>query len=219
MPTLPGLADWCRTRLGEASIVWPAQVEVGRLALALDPGDLPASLEADALFLHRSHRLGEALPGLGVLASHDGFDAALTSGQNWALARALAWQDAQALTLERAAGLLARPPQTDWARLLNALSAEFGGHEALLKPKLAQVSRLAFVNAMRPETLDAVAGQGVQVYVTGQMRPAALPEARRLGLGVIALGHRRSELWGLRRLAHELEASFPDLSCKVYGKA
>ena len=89
MPTLGELADWLCTRLGEASIVRPAPVEVLRLSLALDPADLPTRLEADALFLHRSYRLGEAFPGLGVLASHDGFDAALTSGQNWALAQAL----------------------------------------------------------------------------------------------------------------------------------
>ena len=103
--------------------------------------------------------------------------------------------------------------------MLDALNTEFGGHDAVLEPGQPEVSRLALMNAMRPDLLDAVAGQGAQVYVTGQIRPGALTEARRLGMGMIALGHRRSELWGLRRLAHELEMAFAALRCTVYGEA
>ena len=58
----------------------------------------------------------------------------------------------------------------------------------------------------------------MQVYVTGQMRPGALAHARELGLGVIALRHRRTELWGLRQLAYELGEAFPGLECTVYGE-
>ncbi len=78
---------------------------------------------------------------------------------------------------------------------------------------------MALMNAMRPELLEALAGLGVSVYITGQMRPGSLAAARELGLGVVALGHRRSELWGLRQLARELRDAFPDLSCTVYGEA
>jgi putative NIF3 family GTP cyclohydrolase 1 type 2 len=79
--------------------------------------------------------------------------------------------------------------------------------------------RLALLNAMRPELLDAVFKESAGVMVTGQMRRSALPRARELGLGIVALGHRRSELWGLRQLAGELMEAFPDLVCTVYGKA
>ncbi len=219
MTSLQELHRWLKTRLGDATVVRVADAPATRLALALDPADLPADLEADALFLHRSHRLGDRFPRLSVLASHDGFDAALTTGQNLPLARALGWQDVRPITLERAAGLLVTQPQSDWAELLAALATAFGGHEALLEPPDHQVSRLAFMNAMRPELLTAVAAQGAQVYVTGQMRPGALPQARKLGLGVVALGHRRTELWGLRQLARELQAAFPGLECRIYGEA
>jgi putative NIF3 family GTP cyclohydrolase 1 type 2 len=32
---------------------------------------------------------------------------------------------------------------------------------------------------------------------------------------VVALGHRRSEVWGLHQLARELRADFPDLETTV----
>ena len=213
------LHRWLNTRLGDAIVIRATGAQVARFALALDPADLPADLEADALFLHRSFRLGDRLPHLSVIASHDGFDAALTTGQNLPLARALGWQDVQPIMPEEAAGLLGTPPQTHWPELLAALATEFGGYEALLEPPDPQVSRLAFMNAMQPALLTAVAAQGAQVYVTGQMRPGALPRARELGLGVVALGHRRTELWGLRQLARDLQTAFPGLECRIYGEA
>ncbi|MGY2892693.1 Nif3-like dinuclear metal center hexameric protein [Deinococcus sp. UYEF24] len=212
------LHNWLNTRLGDASALRPSSAEVRRLALALDPTDLPPTLDADALFLHRSHRLGDLFPHLSVLTSHDGFDAALTTGDNRALARALGWQDVKPLHLQKAAGLLATAPQHDWPGLIATLEAEFGGLEETVAPSVFQ-PRLALVNAMRPELLEELAAQGAGLLVTGQMRRSALPRARELGLGVVALGHRRSELWGLRQLASELRGAFPALACTVYGKA
>ena len=58
MPTLDRLAGWLSERLGEAAVFRPGPPEVHRLALALEPTDLPTAPEADALFLHRAFRLG-----------------------------------------------------------------------------------------------------------------------------------------------------------------
>lgn len=218
VPSYRLLHGWLDTRLSDASALRPGSTEVRRLALALDPADLPPTLEADALFLHRSHRLGALFPRLSVLTSHDGFDAALTTGENRTLARALGWQDVQPLTLPRAAGLIATAPKHDWPSLLMALETELGGLEEAVAPANFQ-PRLTLANAMRPEVLNEVARQGASVLVTGQLRPSVLPLARELGLGVVALGHRRSELWGLRQLARELRQAFPALDCTVYSKA
>jgi putative NIF3 family GTP cyclohydrolase 1 type 2 len=212
------LHDWLNTRLGDVSILRPGPAQVRRLALALDPADLPPNLEAEVLFLHRSHRLNDLFPHLSVLTSHDGFDAALTTGENRALARVLGWQDVRPLTVQRAAGLLATAPQHDWPSLLAALETEFGSLDEAIAPPVFQ-PRLALVNAMRPEMLSEVAAQGAGVYLTGQMRRATVPRAHEIGLGVMALGHRRSEVWGLRQLAGELQAAFPALTCTVYGEA
>lgn len=72
------------------------------------------------------------------------------------------------------------------------------------------------MNAMNPELIGHVADLGVRVYLTGQLRPSASAAARARGLGVVALGHRRTEVWGLRQLAHELSAAFPGLLTDVY---
>ena len=224
---LAKLSSWLTRRLSDTRLVRNGPPEVSHLSLALDPSDLPADLPGGlpeglpggAVFLHRVHRLGAAFPGLAVLNSHDAFDAALTTGPNMPLAERLRWHETEHIELEQASGLIALPPQQDWERLLAALHDEFGGHDALLPPENSGVRRVALMNAMRPELLEAVAAKGVNVYVTGQMRPVALPTARALGLGVIALGHRRTELWGLRQLARELQDAFPDLSCTVYGEA
>ncbi len=225
--TLYGLADWLADRLGveDAPLLrrdGPQGVDV--LALALAPADLPGELEADALFLHRAFRLGgpgpdERWPGLGVLASHDPFDLQLTTGPNRALAAALGWTQLEPLGWKgRPLGLTATPPQRGWTALLDALDHEFGGHEAVQAPRIPVRPRLALMNALRPELLDLVHERGVNTCLTGQLRPGALGRARELDIGVVALGHRRTELWGLRQLGRELEAAFPGLVCRVYGQ-
>jgi putative NIF3 family GTP cyclohydrolase 1 type 2 len=214
--TLQALHAWLRQRLGEAEVRRSGSGPVARLALALEAVDLPPDLKADALFLHRANRLGEAFSGLAVLNSHDGFDLSLTTGPNLALAQRLGWHDIQLIELERASGLSAQVPQRDWDTFVDVLSAELGGYEQLRRPREPELGRVVLMNAMRPELLHTALEQGATVYITGQMRPVALGAARELGMGVVALGHRRSEEWGLRQLKRELEAAFPELSCIVY---
>nr|WP_244977324.1 Nif3-like dinuclear metal center hexameric protein [Deinococcus humi] len=192
---------------------------VRRLALALEPADLPPEVDADALFVHRSLRVGHSWPGLGVLGVHDGFDLALATGPNYRLAHTLGWRDVrQVVWKSEVRGLIATPPQGNWADLQAALHAELGGEDSSWPPApSAQPLKLALMNAMNPGLIEHVAAQGVQVYLTGQLRPSASAAAHALGLGVIALGHRRTEEWGLRRLAQELGAAFPDLQLRVYS--
>ena len=214
------LLAWLRTRLGDAELVRPGPETASTLALALEPGDLPPTLEADALFLHRSFRLGERFPSLAVLASHDGFDAELTTGANLALARQLGWTHAERLHWQgKALGLKGVPPERDWDALTHALRTEFGGLEAVVEPLRPHLSSVALINAMRPDLLTFLAELGVDACITGQLRPAAVPRARELGVGIIALGHRRSEHWGLWQLARELVQHFPGLHPRVYGEA
>lgn len=219
-PTLTNLADWLRDTLGEAHPLFrPGPDEVRRLALALEPGDLPPTLEADALFLHRARRVGDAWPGLGVLGAHDGFDLHLTTGPNRRLARALGWTEVREVVREgKLAGITATPPQRTWREVRAAILAELGGEDDSWPPApdAPLPLRLALMNAMNPGLIRQVADMGARLYLTGQMRPSAAGAARELGMGVIALGHRRTELWGLRQLARELRAAFPGLETRVY---
>ncbi len=225
-PNLTELADWLRAEFGEQQPLkrgGPSGVQ--KLALALEPADLPPILEADALFLHRSLRVGERWPGLGVLGVHDGFDLALTTGPNHRLARVLGWRDVREVVWKgELKGITATPPQLGWDDLRAALHAELHGEDGSWPPSPSPLSnsnteplRLALMNAMNPGLIEHVADGGVRVYLTGQLRPSASAAAHARGMGVIALGHRRSEEWGLRRLAAELCAAFPDLQTHVYG--
>lgn len=223
MPDLPALARWLTDTLGEPQpLVRPSARPVTRLALALEPGDLPAEpsaeLGADALFLHRSRGVGERWPGVGVLGVHDGFDLHLTTGPNGRLACALGWQDVRQVEWERASGLIATPPQPTWEALRSALQREFGGEDTSFPPADLQAPRVALMNAMRPGLLEQAADSGVTVYLTGQLRPAAVAAAQARGVGVIALGHRRTEEWGLRQLARELKEAFPGLDTEVWSR-
>ena len=223
-PTPAQLADWLRLHFGEVQPLRRARPgDVRRLALALESRDLPPDLLSefapDALFLHRAYSLGDAWPRLAVLSVHDGFDARLTTGPNWRLAKALGWCHVKEVHFRgKLAGLVATPPQENWPALLLALRAEFGGEE-LVFARPGVIRKLALLNAMNPALIAQVAGLGVGVYITGQVRPSALSALHERGLGLIALGHRRSEIWGLRRLASELRAAFPDLETRVFPAA
>ena len=53
--------------------------------------------------------------------------------------------------------------------------------------------------------------RGADLYVTGQLRQPAEIAAVETGIGVIAVGHRRSEEWGLRAIAHVLQERWYEL--------
>lgn len=215
------LADWLATRLGEepgSTLLRESPVALTRLGLALDPRDLPDRPDVDAVFLHRHFRLGSRLTHLGVVVSHDGFDARLTTGENRALADRLDWRDVTTAHWPgRAVGLVATPPQSSWTTFLEAVGAEYGGFDEARPPLTGRVNRVVLANAMRPELIEHAAALGVDVYLTGQARPGAFGTLGATGMGLIALGHRRSELWGLRQLARELTRAFPGLATVVFG--
>lgn len=220
-PSLEELADWLRAEFGEREpLKRDGPPRVRRLALALEPADLPPTLDADAIFVHRSLRVGERWPGLGVLGVHDGFDLALTTGPNHRLARALGWRDVREVVWKgELKGITATPPQQTWTELRAALHAELGGEDSSWPPAgSASPLRVALMNAMNPGLIEHVADDGVRVYLTGQLRPSASAAAHARGLGVIALGHRRTEEWGLWQLAQELREEFLGLETETYGQ-
>ena len=60
---------------------------------------------------------------------------------------------------------------------------------------------MAVVGAMTDALVREAHARGIGAYVTGQWRQPAARAVRETGLGIVVLGHRRSELWGLRALA------------------
>ena len=75
---------------------------------------------------------------------------------------------------------------------------------------------LAVVGAMNAALVHEAAAAGADVYLTGQYRPSAAAAVRETGLGVIAVGHARSEAWGLTALTTALRLRFADLEVLTY---
>ncbi|RYF68364.1 MAG: hypothetical protein EOO39_19545, partial [Cytophagaceae bacterium] len=60
--------------------------------------------------------------------------------------------------------------------------------------------RVAVVGAMNANLLHEAHEQGVSLYLTGEYRKGAQAAVDETGISVIAIGHHRSEEWGLRAL-------------------
>ena len=191
-----------------------------RLGLALEPWPELATLgrrrTARRHFLHRPWRLTEPQQqalrdaGVGVLAYHLAFDERLTTGFNPALASACGWGSPEILGHKdrRPLGMVcALPDPVPFDAVAAQMRAEFVDLEQVTPPATGGetvVARVAVVGAMTDALVREAHARGVGVYVTGQWRQPAARAVRETGLGVIAIGHKRSEVWGLRTLARLL---------------
>jgi putative NIF3 family GTP cyclohydrolase 1 type 2 len=214
---------------GDVRPVWRRRAGSGapvrRVLLALEWHPEWASLCAagDVWFLHRPFRLprGSPLGAAAVFASHAAFDDRLSVGHSPSLAARLGLR-ADALTavyrrpgdplpVGMAADVLGPvAPASAWR---DALAAEFGGLDAALLPDpAAPVRRIAAVGAMDAALVAWALAEGADLYVTGALRAPGREAAERAGLAVVAVGHRRAELWGLRHLARDLARALPGLT-------
>lgn len=78
------------------------------------------------------------------------------------------------------------------------------------------VRRVAVVGAMTDALVREAAARGADLYLTGQLRGPAADALRETGMAAVAVGHRRSEEWGLGMLASLLEASCPGVETVVW---
>jgi putative NIF3 family GTP cyclohydrolase 1 type 2 len=222
-PSLRDLASQIAVVLDAAPddvpLVWRDRAApLRRLVLALDPGDLRPDPDVDAVFLHRPFGLrAQDLPGTGVLASHQGFDSALTTGMNRPLAECLRLENVSALvTDDRTVGMTGDlPRETSWLQWEASIGEVFGGFDASRPHGRTALSRVAFSNLMNEQAVSQAVHLGAEAFVTGQVRVPGLAPAERLGLGILAVGHRRAESRGLRFLADHLRAVFPNLTITV----
>ena len=198
----------------------PGRRDMRRLGLALEPWPgLSAWAEAerlDLLFLHRPWRLtdeqrhGLAAGGIGVLAYHLAFDERLTTGLNPALAAACGWGEPAMLGEKdgRPLGMVCGLPEGQtFGAEAQRLREQFGGLEQVAPPAGGPGvinTRVAVVGAMTDALVRAAHAAGAGLYATGQWRQPARAAVRETGIGVVAIGHRRSEEWGLQALARLL---------------
>lgn len=199
-----------------------AEQPLQRVGLALQPwpglADWVATHRIDALWLHRPWQLDlTTIPGyLPILYHHLPFDEQVTIGHNRWLARALGFGEENEMIKLGAKQAPFLPPRPlgmigwgptctveDWCQHIAGL---FGGYESVLRGTGHETNCLAVVGAMTDGLVREAADQGVGLYLTGQYRMAAQKALTETGISLIAVGHQRSEQWGLRLLAELLEA-------------
>jgi putative NIF3 family GTP cyclohydrolase 1 type 2 len=194
----------------------PGGRPVARLGFALQPAaDLAAwsvSEHLDAIFLHRPWGVEDAgLPGgVGVLASHQGFDARLAIGGSAAFAFALEMRDVQPLgDTDPSPGMVGAVGITRPELLIARITEMFGGVEEVVPGAAARIGRIAVANAMTDALVRQAAALGADLYLTGQIRQPARRALAETRMAAVAIGHRRSEEYALRALAQLLADAFP----------
>ncbi len=187
----------------------PSTRPIARFGLALEPwaglAEWASAEQLDALFLHRPWHLqpGQLPSDVGVLAYHLAFDECLTLGFNPRLATVLGMSKLEVLGEKkgRAIGMIGDIPTQSFTSYLCCTDEVFGGQEEAHAGSYAQISRIAVVNAMTDTLVREAESRGAEVYTTGQLRPAAQAAVIETGIGVVAVGHRRCEEWGLRAMS------------------
>jgi putative NIF3 family GTP cyclohydrolase 1 type 2 len=209
---------------GESTRIVVARAQpVSCLGLALEPweglAEWARTERLDALFLHRHWRLDTAAlpPGLGVVANHAPFDERLGLGFNPQLAQALGLGSLAPLG-ERAGqplGMVGSLEPLSPRELVQRLERHFGAVESVVSGSPERVERIAVVRAMNDALVREAAGLGATAYVTGQLRVPAQRALADTGMCAIAIGHARSERWGLGLLERLLRERWPHLRIVV----
>lgn len=210
---------------------------IRRIGLALEPTPLLAdwvrSEQLDALWLHRPWHLPlNQLPSdVGVIYHHLPFDEHLTTGLNPLLADRMTMINVEELghkqsADERGLPMSPRPigmlgdalvrPFGDWESFVECQFGGFDRSEPGLDP---MPMRVAVVGAMNAALVQEAHERGVSLYLTGEYRTGTQKAVEETGMAVIAIGHRRTEEWGLRALRRLLRIKWTELDVAVLTAA
>lgn len=188
--------------------------DVSHMLLALEPPEDDHKVwdnNYEAVFIHRPFDLHlRSFRNSYILWSHDDFDNNMTVGYNPALAADLQllqplheifWTNKRGV--ERRIGMVSRldspHPFGEYRRHVEGL---FEGSDASKANSVPHIRSVAVMGAFNPTLLHRMKSEhDVDLYITGQVRPAALEVAKELNIAVIAVGHERCEAYGLRSLA------------------
>ena len=190
----------------------PSTRPIRRLGLALEPwAQLPQWVEQqklDALFLHRPWKLQpeQLNQEIGVVSYHLAFDERLTLSFNPRLAEVLCMSSLSPLGEKqgRHIGMIGDIPTGSFTSYCSYIDEVFGGQESARIGIKTEVSRVAVVGAMNEALVREAAARGADLYITGQLRQPAEIALIETGMSAIAVGHRRSEEWGLLAFANVL---------------
>ncbi len=193
----------------------PSTKAIARFGLCLEPWAELATWaqheRLDGLFLHRPWQLQNV--DIGVVAYHLAFDEALTFGFNPRLATVLGMSNLEVLGEKqgRAIGMLGDVESYSFDKYCDRLYQIFHGYDKVISGTTGEISRVAVVGAMNEILVRKAKDRGANIYITGQLRQSAELALAETGISCVAIGHRRSEEWGLRALSGLLRDRFSQL--------
>jgi putative NIF3 family GTP cyclohydrolase 1 type 2 len=76
------------------------------------------------------------------------------------------------------------------------------------------VRRVGLCSGAASDLLEAASRSGCDAYLTGELAERSGELARELQITLVAAGHHATEVFGPRRVAQELQHSFPGLVCE-----
>ncbi|MEC4815635.1 MAG: Nif3-like dinuclear metal center hexameric protein [Scytonema sp. PMC 1069.18] len=193
----------------KGGVYTPSVRPVRRLGVVLEPWtqlqEWVSTENLDALFIHRPWKLepGQLAPDIGVISYHLAFDERLTLSFNPRLADVLEMSDLEVLGEKdnRPIGMIGNISVLHFSWFCNCINEIFGGYEEVRNEGSEAVTRIAVVGAMTDFLVREASVGGADVYVTGQLRKPAEQALVETKMKAIAIGHRRSEVWGLGVLA------------------
>jgi putative NIF3 family GTP cyclohydrolase 1 type 2 len=116
---------------------------------------------------------------------------------------------------QRAIGMLFDADIHEFDAWLKQISHQFRGYDRAEAGRQSMINRVAVVGAMTDKLILEAADRGAQLYVTGQYRKPAQDAINQTGMAVVAVGHRRSEEWGMQALAELLRNQWPTLDLTI----
>jgi putative NIF3 family GTP cyclohydrolase 1 type 2 len=193
----------------------PSGKAIARFGLALEPWAEPAAWvqqeRLDGLFLHRPWQLPTI--DIGVVAYHLAFDEALTIGFNSRLATVLGMSNLEVLGEKagRVIGMIGNVERHSFDKYSDRLKQIFHGCDRAIPGNTSEITRVVVVGAMNELLVREAKERGANIYITGQLRQSAKAALEATGMSCVAIGHRRSEEWGLRALSDLLRERFSQL--------
>ena len=189
------------------------QKDVQHMLFALEPPDSALELKDksyEAVFMHRPFDLHlRSFPNSYILWSHDDFDNNMTVGFNPALAADLQLLDplqevywTNRKGTERRIGMVGSLDHTQsYGKYRRHVEQLFDGSDASKANGVPHITNVAVMGAFNPDLLQRMKSEhNIDLYITGQVRQAAMQVAKDLNIAVIAVGHQRCEAYGLRTL-------------------
>lgn len=214
-------------------VYYPSSRPIRRVGLVLEPfPTLPDWINEnhlDALWLHHPWQFDPTTmpPDVGIMTHHLPFDETLTMGYNRRLAEQLGTTQTPAILgykpdkvnpkkvlTDRPIGMLVDVAADEFDGWLETIKMLFDGYDRAEAGCGAcawqsDSRRMAVVGAMNDALVREAAERGARLYLTGAYRKAAQAAVDETGIAVIAVGHRRTEEWGLRALASLIEERWP----------